>query len=533
MENAMVEKEELIQAIKEKLNQLLRTSLYELNLNKEQLEAFAEYKKMMRRQVKDCACQNAAAKEAVCRFIEKALEELYGMTEDFLNQCWYFSKEYQVSVTFQFEVLLFSYRNRKGENGLGELLSELLKEKAEGDFEIRESDIRSLFGRKQVLLSFREKKCLLIQSIYEAAFGLGVVDTLLQMRLDGISCGVSKEKAGAQSVWLMYQGMVYNLSFLQMPDSELRRVSRLLARNNQSGQLSEAKGYVVAEAADFSRIVVIRPPFSENWAFFIRKFDSVKTKTLEQLITGRNATEVVHFMKWMILGNQVISITGMQGSGKTTLLMALIAYIPPEYTLRILELAFELHLRKLYPKRNILTLRETGDLSGQEGLDLLKKTDGNVTIIGEVATAKVAAWMIEAGQTGSMYTLFTHHAKNVQGLIASLRNCLLQENLFQNEKMAERQVVDVVRFNIHLHKDRTGKRYVERISEIIPKESTATDDVCFQENVLVEYQAGEYVIRHGISEELAHEMKKWMTEEEKEAFCEEYYLFQIKEAVSD
>ena len=64
-------------------------------------------------------------------------------------------------------------------------------------------------------------------------------------------------------------------------------------------------------------------------------------------------------MRWLIKGCKVIAITGEQGSGKSTLLKYLISFIDPTYTLRVQELIFELNLRKLYPKRNILSFRET------------------------------------------------------------------------------------------------------------------------------------------------------------------------------
>ena len=80
-------------------------------------------------------------------------------------------------------------------------------------------------------------------------------------------------------------------------------------------------------------------------------------------------------MKWLIRGCQVIAITGEQGSGKTTLLMSLIRYIRPTYNLRVQELSFELHLRKIYPRRNIVSFKETDYVSGIEGLDFAKKTD--------------------------------------------------------------------------------------------------------------------------------------------------------------
>ena len=68
----------------------------------------------------------------------------------------------------------------------------------------------------------------------------------------------------------------------------------------------------------------------------------------------------------------ITAITGQQGGGKTTLLMAMVRHIYSTLTIRAQEMAFELHLRKLYPERNILTFCETDSISGQEGLDIQK-----------------------------------------------------------------------------------------------------------------------------------------------------------------
>ena len=61
--------------------------------------------------------------------------------------------------------------------------------------------------------------------------------------------------------------------------------------------------------------------------------------------------------------------------------MAMIENIYETMNLRITETAFELHLRKIYPTRNILSMRETETIAGQECLDVQKKTDGSVNII--------------------------------------------------------------------------------------------------------------------------------------------------------
>ena len=149
-------------------------------------------------------------------------------------------------------------------------------------------------------------------------------------------------------------------------------------------------------------------------------------------------------------------------------------YLYPTITIRVQETAFELHLRKIYPYHNILSLRETDTITGQEGLDVQKKTDGGVNILGEVATDPVAAWMIQMAQVASKFTLFTHHAKTFPNLITALRNSLLKIGMFNSENVAEVQVVQVINFDIHLVRGTDGTRYIERITECIPLEKEFT-----------------------------------------------------------
>lgn len=92
--------------------------------------------------------------------------------------------------------------------------------------------------------------------------------------------------------------------------------------------------------------------------------------------------------------------------------------------------------------------------------------------MGEVATDPVAAWMIQMAQVASLFTLFTHHAKTTKDLVYSLRNSLLKCEMFNNEKIAEQQVVSVLDFDIHLARDYKGRRYIERITEIIETPDT-------------------------------------------------------------
>src|SRR5690606_15545066 len=127
-----------------------------------------------------------------------------------------------------------------------------------------------------------------------------------------------------------------------------------------------------------------------------------------------------------------------------------------------------LQLRKFYSVCNIVSLRETETIFCQQMLDIQKKTDGSVNILGEVATDPVAAWLVQMAQVASLFTLFTHHAITFRDLVLSLRNSLLKTKVFTNERVAEQQVVSVVNFDIHLRRDLNGRRYIERITECVP-----------------------------------------------------------------
>ncbi len=232
------------------------------------------------------------------------------------------------------------------------------------------------------------------------------------------------------------------------------------------------------------------------------------------------------------------------------MLMAMIENIYETMNLRITETAFELHLRKIYPTRNILSMRETETVSGQDCLDVQKKTDGSVNIIGEVATDPVASWMIQSAQVASKFTLFTHHAKTFPDLVTALRNSMLRAGVFKDEKTAEEQVVQVLNFDIHLVKDFRGRRYIERVTECIPVEDkneytfdhrkektlegkldkfmdnatyyftkTTNRELYHYVNVL-EYHDGTYVLTNPISDKNIREMRINMDDNDVGAFDE-------------
>ena len=121
--------------------------------------------------------------------------------------------------------------------------------------------------------------------------------------------------------------------------------------------------------------------------------------------------------------------------------------------------------------------------------------------------------------------------------------------MFNNEKIAEQQVVSVLDFDIHLMRDYKGKRFIERITEIVDtpeipypqkyrEENEAdakkeafmetteefyrrmTDRRTFETRNIIEFRNGKYIAVQSISKEKIQEMKNRMTEEDIKEFDE-------------
>ncbi|GAS82333.1 ATPase, T2SS/T4P/T4SS family [Paenibacillus amylolyticus] len=550
----------LIEKVKNSLHELSHSQLADAGLHEEEYRRRINQRAEMRKALKGCVSGSISDKTYVKNLIGDLLTRSIGLNKSNVDEVILFAEPDLLTIQDRFEIVFYLYRQQFGVDALSRMIDTYdlgrlrIEEGSEdgGSYYISEEDIQYVFECEYRELGFREKTDIIVQRIYQHYKGFSVVDEIRDQRIDGVSGGVSgmldtvhnmgfrkpaswndlldqgldddaheEPLSGMESVWVFYKGKSIHLSFLSFGSiRELKRVCQNIYKYNYPGQLSEASGYKVNEMKDGSRVVVVRPPFAESWAFFVRKFD-IPNASLEQLVTGNNANLPITLLQYLMKGSRITAVTGAQGSGKTTLLMAMVKHIYASYTLRVQEMAFELQLRRIYSRRNILSFRETEHISGQQGLDLQKKTDGTVNILGEVASDEVAAWMIQMSQVASLFTLFTHHAKTFRDLVFSLRNSLLKTGMFQHEHIAEEQVVSVINFDVHMKKDAEGRRYIERITECLPRANqgdSVEERAGFSFRNVVEYRDGEYVATAPISSGCMMDMREQMTLQDAERF---------------
>lgn len=467
----------------------------------------------LRKQLSLCVYGEKKAATYVRQMILHILSVKYELSDSFLEGLIPFSNVQALSGRDCFLILLMQYEKKYEKLAFSYMVKDgnLMEQPRITDHMIHE-----LYERKAEKMDLHEKTEVLVQRIFEDYKGMGPIDRLQGMELDGISAGLTGQDD--YGVFLFYKGKSIAMPCLTFTGKkDFLRVCRNIGRYEYPGQLSEKRGYLVNHLPDGSRVTVARPPFCESWVFFIRQFERRFREELEELLTDRGKEWPILLIRWIVKGCQVTAVTGAQGAGKTTLLTAMIGEIPESYHLRVHEAAFELQLRKKFPERNIMSIQETEVISGQEGLNFLKKTDGDVTIIGEVASAEISNYLVQTAQMASLFTLFTHHARTTKALVSALRNALLQTGIFENEMAALEQVIDVVRFDIHLARDASGHRYVERISEIIPKEGG------YRIQNLVEYREGNYVVTGVLSQNVREEIRLHLTREEKAQYEEDLH----------
>lgn len=524
----------LAEQVRYNFDQSLRVNIREMNLNMVESLKVERQRKKLKRAYKDCSLGDIGDKNYVKDYIRNLLQSKFQISEETIDQWIDFQNIKKLDNTTKFLILLNEYKKAYGYDALKEIILQnnldlLRKEGQEEGYYIDEKDLNRLLFQKKIHMDFYDKLEILTQLIYQRNNGNGAVDEVLDMNVDGVSGGESGIPEWAlddsvsnilshnlvysyDSIWIFFQAKKIHLRFLSFgSEKELERVCKNVYQYDYPGQLSASNGYKINQMKNGSRVTVLRPNLTESWVFIIRKFDNVVAKEINEVTKNETISDI---LIGLVKGCQVIAVTGQQGTGKTTLLKSLIGYINSNFPLRIQELEFELWVRKLYTNRSIITFRETDVTKGEEALEVIRKSDGGVTIFGEVVSPIVAAWLVATAHVATRMTMFTHHADSTKVLVNTFRNALLTKGGFSNENIALEEVVGAIRFDVHVEvmKDEEGKmkRFIERVTEIVPDEENIykLNDV-----VKYDYETGNYILNK-ISEQTLSNMKKNMKQDD-------------------
>ena len=494
-----------VQKTKEYFIETQKRNFEDANLSREELARKNKRQIDLRNNLQKAKVGDAEAKRYIIGIIKDIIVDENEESGTNLNKIVNFDNPEKLTGNQMWTIVLYIYAKKYGPKGLDEMFREWrVEDNWEPDstgilrpvfsLELLQKIYTSIIeGKSKYLeeadytLDFNDKLEIVARIIF-STISLGIIDDLYEQQIDEIDGGVSGVPYGSlakrfengdkrisyahDSIWVLYHGLNIQLKCITFGSQrEFTRVCNNIYKFNPPGALSEKEGRVLATMIDGSRIQVFRQGFSSSWNFFLRKFDTVESHNLADLMEkDRNVYIPVVLMYWAVTGELNSFITGEQGSGKTTTLASVIRFTNPTYNIRVQEMQFELNLRYTYPDRNIVEIQATDNISLQDGIDALKKTNGTVTIEGEIASAIQASHIIQTAKVGSLYTMSTHHAKTPEDLVGGISDNLLQIGLYKEKNDAVRAVAGVANIDCHMAKIK-GKRHMTRISEIVPIET--------------------------------------------------------------
>lgn len=399
------------------------------------------------------------------------------------------------------EILLYVYQRVEGEEGFSKMISRfslLAKEKGTDGryyYKVTKAKLRRVFadvfsGRDQRLgkptLNINDKLEIIAQMIFASGWGFSVIDSLYHQKIDEIDCGVSGIPVGGfdikidnsqnknilysyQSVWVTYSGTGLNLEYLGFTSEEdFERVCEHIYQYNTSNTLAKRHPSALGTMPDGSRIVVTRPPFSDSWNCYLRKHSvGVDAPKVSKLCLEKNGWIVACLYRTIIKAQCTTVITGPANSGKTHWLKAGIKCVDPVYNIRVLESAFELNLRYMYPDANIASMQETATLDTNAAMAINKKTNAAIMVLGEIATPEQCVQFLDTSSVNSRHGISTYHSSSTDELIDTMALNYTRLGIFRDKNDAVVSVAQVINMDVHLDFT-SGSRHFSYINEVYP-----------------------------------------------------------------
>ena len=392
----------------------------------------------------------------------------------------------------KFEILLYCLAPQYGKNAV-KFLNDTYKWSspryiAQSGLKRREVDyalVDTMFKEQMPYDSLSYEQCIDVISIlvYQNSKGYGKIDTLMQQNIDGLELGTvgairyrllnaNPDYVTERSCSIQLDAQWIHLSFINFGTvDEIKRLVLNVSNTEGSEALTIKRPTKVVDMYNGSRVTCIRPNVGATWGLFVRSFSAgvISVKKWLDKPEVKNWEIVDKLLFYLCQCTENTAVTGQQNTGKTTLMKGLIGYYP-YFNIRVIEMSFELQLNEIYPDRNIFCTRNDEFTSATEVQDILKKTDGYLSMAGEIATNEVAANAMQFGLVASQATMFSHHGKDYMGLIEGLTNALLSSGQFNDRDSAQGLVLDVVKHNVHcdFHKK---LRVVDYIEEIVKGET--------------------------------------------------------------
>ena len=240
---------------------------------------------------------------------------------------------------------------------------------------------------------------------------------------------------------------------------------------NQNRALNEANPIADLRLPDGSRANAVLPPVAPDGPIItIRKFTGIRQDIVTLIRQGFISEEAARFLSECVVNRKTIFLCGGTGSGKTTFLNTLSSFIPPDERVVTIEDSAELNLQGI---KNLVRMeaRIAGpDGSGEVNIGMMIRTALRMRpdriIVGEVRGAE-SADMLTAMNSGHQGSFCTGHGNSCIEMLERLTGMIMAGSGLPFEAIVT-QVSMGVDLIIHITHNKTGRRFIDEISQVLP-----------------------------------------------------------------
>jgi pilus assembly protein CpaF len=256
-----------------------------------------------------------------------------------------------------------------------------------------------------------------------------------------------------------------------LSDSDVRRLGQRLAAS-VGRRLDDAAPFVDARLADGTRVHAVLGCLASPGTCISLRVPAQRSFSIEDCVTAGSLTPgAAHLLSRMIKAKLAFLISGGTGSGKTTLLAALLALVPPNERIVIVEDSRELapdhpHVVRIEGRPANTELAGAISLTDLVRQSLRMRPDR--LVVGEVRGAEICDLLtaMNTGHEGGCGTVHANSAADVPARLEALASLGGLPRAALHAQLAS--ALDAV---IHVTRDAAGLRRVAEIS-IFVRDST-------------------------------------------------------------
>ncbi len=254
-----------------------------------------------------------------------------------------------------------------------------------------------------------------------------------------------------------------------------------------------AHPFLDAEGSEL-RLNFVHESIAKNGiACVIRKTPAKIRLEKEKLLKEKYIDLDIHdFLIQCVQGHCNIIACGETGSGKTEFIKYLASKTKPDEKLITIEDTLELHLDKIFPHRDIVTMKTNNIASYSDVLVTCMRQNPKWILLSEVRSAE-AVMAVRNSISSGHYILSTIHADRASS-IPNRMYSLLESNQDMDQYM--KSVYRYIQIGVYIrgYQDKATKRFVREIAEVT--EFYVTEDNEPKYNEIYKKTTSGHVVRH-------------------------------------